>query len=421
MKKLFLLFAIAPLLFSCSDDDDNNNVVLEPIDNPTRLVSVGENVSNPTNSQWCKDPQADATLTSLRCVSDRLYWMNYKADLHLKELADGNYRTRDDFENAFSELMFTPEGYEPAQTKAPSACSGFVCHNPEGELLMGRNFDGAHGPMLFIFNRDNGYKFIQCTAPNYNSALYYNEISGDGILSDGKTSLHRLMRVPLSTMDGMNEYGLCFAAYQLPSFDKTPEITPLNQNTGKKAISSSLFHSLALSTCKTVKEVEELLKSYDMININPSLNIHWMFSDATGDWAIFEYWENQLYIMRETELYLSALARGIEIPYEWYSIENYYRNIFAYTAYPTTVTSDPTDWQIKMSCKIRVSHMMQAYKPVMTEKEAMKCLQEGRYDLEVPNDFTNWSCIYNPTQRTVTFTMRNDMSKAFTVDLKKDL
>ena len=430
MKKIFLFFALTPFLFACSKDEPE--VVVPPIDNPTDVIGIGEKVTNPKNIDWCKDPQADATLSSLRHISDVLYTMDYTANLHLDELANGNYRTRDAFENAFGEFHFTPEGAEPTVDAAPTACSGFVCKSPKDELLLCRNFDGAHGPMLLLFNSTNGYKYIQATAPNYNSVLYMGAdgLHGDGALSDGKTPLHRLMRVPLATMDGMNEHGLCFGAYQLPGFDEdnldpdlfgTKNPDHLHQSTGKSAISANLMHNLILSKCKTVKEVEELLRSYDMINIMASLNVHWMVADATGDWAIFEYWKNELHVMREFEqLYAYSCAAGLHMPYEWYSIENYYRNPEAYLAYPNPITPATADnWQVKMSAKIRVGHMMNFYKPTMTEKEALLCLQEGRYNIEVPNDFTNWSCVYNPKELTLIFALRNDLSNVYTVDLKK--
>ena len=58
---------------------------------------------------------------------------------------------------------------------------------------------------------------------------------------------------------------------------------------------------------------------------------------------------------------------------------------------------------------------------VIREKEALLCLQEGTFAIEVPNDVTNWSCVYNPAERTMLFNMRNDMSEVYSIDLKKDL
>ena len=174
----------------------------------------------------------------------------------------------------------------------------------------------------------------------------------------------------------------------------------------------------AIKACG-VKDVEALLKAHDMVNIMPDLNVHWMMADATGDWALFEYWKDELHIYREADLIAMSVYVGTDVPYEWYSIENYYRSLEPYSAYPKQYVAD--DWQVLMSGKKRVGHMMNFYKPTMSEMEALRCLQEGRYDLEVPHHLTNWSCIYNPTQKTVLFALRNDMSQVYKVDLKEDL
>ena len=65
--------------------------------------------------------------------------------------------------------------------------------------------------------------------------------------------------------------------------------------------------------------------------------------------------------------------------------------------------------------------MMSAYHPVMSESEALLCLQEGNFGIEAPDDVTNWSCVYNPAERTMLFNMRDDMSEVYSIDLKKDL
>ena len=412
MKKFIMVLVLFPLIFcGCKKEKVEN-------DGYIRVKSLGETVKNPTNSQFCKPSTAEKTLSSVKHVSKgRFYYMDYLTDMGLQALLDGDYRSREAFEAAFSDMMFTPEGTESTGDSKGSACSGFVCHNEKGEVLLGRNFDGKQGPLMLLFNKANGYKFVQFTDPHYNSENLYPE---DGVLNDGTTSLHRLMREPLSTMDGMNEYGLCFGAFQLPWFDPS-YLPPIAQNTGKKAMGASLLHNLILSRCKTVKEVEEFMRSHDFVTTNMILNVHWLMADATGDWALFEYWDDELYVYREADLAEIGLLFGSTIPYERFSIENYYRHPVPYSLYPTEEDYDPNDWQVKLSSKIRVTHMMNFYKPVMSEREALECLQEGRFDLEVPNELTDWSCVYNPAQRTIIFALRNDMSEIYYLDLKKDL
>lgn len=278
------------------------------------------------------------------------------------------------------------------------------------------------GPLVLIYNTANGYNYVQFTDPFYNSKLYKGEtlMQGDGVLSDRKTSLHRLLREPLSTMDGMNEYGLCFGAFQLPVLNDTMPRAIKQDAPGKCAISASLMHNLILSRCKTVKDVEDFFADHNYMSLNRKLNVHWLMADATGDWALFEFWEDKLYVYREEDLFVIAARYGGQIPYEWFSIEYYYRNPIPYSQYPNVNSLDLGNWQLQMSSKMRVTHMMNGYKPVMTEMEALQCLQGGAFGIEILNELTDWSCVYNPKQKTVLFALRNDMSKIYKVNLNTD-
>ena len=433
MKKLFLaLMAVAAIaLTGCKDENDVPQPQPQPQDGVIQIThQLGERVKNPTNADWCKAPKAEQTLLSLRRISDRLYYMDFVTDLTLQKLVEAKLRTNKEVCGMMNELWFHPDGYEePFDEENPNqtpACSGFVCFNEAGELLFGRNFDGAGGPMCMVFNTANGtHDYVQLTAPNYNSALYngtsHKRENGDGILSDDTTSLHRLLRQPVATMDGMNEYGLCFGAFQLPVFradnDTNYRHGPrrVMQDSGKNVINSSLMHNLILSECKTVKDVEKYMRGLDFAATHPSLNVHWMVADATGDYAVFEYWEDSLYVLRAKDRNNIVHLTSHVVPYEYNSIENYYCNPYA------TATYLIDKWQNMYSSKVRVNHLMMSYRPVMDEMEALRCLQAGSFGVEMLGDVTNWSCVYNPKQRTILFCMRNDMSKIYKLDLKKEL
>lgn len=380
----------------------------------------GTPVNNPVNSHLCQQDKAKETLESVRHIAGLVYRMDYHSPSMMNDFVEADIRTLRQRDSLINEWYFTPEGRE-TPVDYSSACSGFVCRNEKGDLLFCRNFDGSNGDCLVVFDRINGYKKVLLTSPFYNSPLYMS----DNALSNGSSSLHRLMRQPFLAMDGMNEYGLCYGAFQLPSLAPAyPDAEKaknnpddLNQDTGKKAIHSALFHNLILSRCKTVKEVEALISQYDMAGIIPVLNVHWLIADATGDWAIFEFWKNTLHVYRETDLKKDEMLGTPKVEYEWFSIENYYRN-------PELVSTYETDeWQTEYSPKTRVENMMNHYKPTMTLEEALACSQEGRFDLEKGNvnKLTNWSCIYNPKELTIHFYNRNDTSKLFVIDLKKDL
>lgn len=407
LKPFLCVCAIIFFLSSCDKENDPTSSSKLPVETQS-LFSLGTTVSNLTNSNWCKPEESSKTLGSLRHVSrGRLYYMDQYVNLNIQTLVDSNYRDQESLMKAFTNYCFTADGESALHSTQSGSCSGFICYNEDGELLFCRNFDGYDsGPCVVMRDHSNGFYNIKFCAPLYmNEDLYY----GDGCLSNGQTSLHQLIAVNEASMDGMNEYGLCYAAYQLP--DMLPEwasVHPLLcQNTGKSAISAFLFHNLVLGQCRTVAEAEELLRTYDYVNLIPYLNIHWMLADATGDWAIFEYWDNQLYVYREADL--QAMVDG-SIPYEYHCIENYYVHKTPYATY------DNDEWQQLMTDKSRIRNMMSHYKPIMSEEEALLCLQEGNYGIEEGEDeTTDWSCVYNPAKRTILFNMRDDLSEIYTI------
>ena len=444
MKRIsiILLFFVFALVFNVGCQKIDSSEPEKPEDRViTDIRQLGTPVTNPVNSELCKnDESAKSTLSSLRRISDRFYYMDFTTDLQFEKLIAVEMPDNLSNHNAMEELWFKEDGREaPFDEERPQqSCSGFICFNEKGEVLFGRNFDSAGGPLCMLFNSANGYKYIQFTAPNYNSVTY-NGVSkenpdenGDGILSDGKTSLHRLLRQPMATMDGINEWGLCFGAFQLPVFADKEKGTPgptrvLQDEDGKGYVANSLMQNFILSKCKTVDEVEKMMEQYNYVSLHPSINVHWMVADATGDYAIFEYWENKLYVLRPEDRMNIVPFTSQVIPYEYNSVENYYANLEATKKYLTDA------WQHGYSAKQRVRHLMDAYadkvhlvqfgtayKPVMSEMEALECLQAGAFAIEMPNDATNWSCIYNPAQKTILFNMRNDMSQIYKIDFERD-
>ena len=65
--------------------------------------------------------------------------------------------------------------------------------------------------------------------------------------------------------------------------------------------------------------------------------------------------------------------------------------------------------------------MMNYYSLVMDEEKALSVLQQGNFGIEVPGQVTNWSCVYNGKQKTILFNVRDQVDRAFTIDLKTDL
>lgn len=437
MKKtlLFLLAAISIVAITGCKRSSSETKISE-------LRSVGKEIPNPNiTPERCIPEGSEATLRSIRYVPGRpIYYMDYTANVDWESLLTDNnlplygmsYMT-DKVTNALFNYIPGPTTTDKIQS---NACSGFICHNKKGELLNCRNFDGNYGEMVVVFNRNvkpGEHKSVMMT--DLNDAQKYSgtaDYDGHEVLLRKGIDLNVLLRQPISTVDGMNDAGLVITSYQLPNFndrneptiDPFPSVTPrpyaINQNTGKPRAGFVGLHVLALTKCATVQDVIDLFRSYDFTALDRDLNVHWCVSDANNEFKTLEYWvgsdgRDSLFVFDENDRTHSAYLGSHNVAYEYLSIENYYYN-------PVPSATWYMDyWQRDFGGVFRAHNMMNHYSPIMDEIAALSCLQHGNFGIEVPDQVTNWSCVYNAKQRTILFNVRDDMSQAFTIDLKKDL
>ena len=443
MKRLFLaLMAVAAIaLTGCKDRIDEPSSPSQTDGTKiTALRSYTEKSPNPIGDvNNLKLAKSEETLKSLRHVSKkRLFYMDYLADFPMDQLwKTGGQRYTYDKElkgelkylNDYLDILYK-EHPEPKPMDDPlTACSSFICHNEKNELLFCHNMDGAGGSIIAVYQKPMAgkYGFVALSNTIYNCIRFAPEFVETGRLMDGTSDLSILLTQHMAHLGGMNDQGLCYCMLQLPPLASTemsdpnhtmPELT----NEDKKGegalpqlVNSSMYYML-LTQCATVKDVETALRTkYDYTQLNHIMNGHFLIADATGDFAVFEYWGDTLYVMRSQDRQKILPLTPHVIPYEFNCMENYYCNPKATATYIT----DP--WQFGFSAKVRAGQMMRAYKPIMSEFQALKCLQEGTYTMEYPDNKTNYSAVYNLAKRTVLFNVHNDMSEAFTIDLNKDL
>lgn len=144
MKNLLALLAVVATFTIVGCQDDNECECKKEADFAVqRMRDLGEVSPNPVNLSHCILSGAKETLESFRHVSKgRLYYMDYVADFPFEEMIvkDSMLRYKP---NEYQEMMFRLNSllYNDAMIgeAAPhisSACSGFVCHNPQGQLLL---------------------------------------------------------------------------------------------------------------------------------------------------------------------------------------------------------------------------------------------------------------------------------------------
>ena len=454
MKKFsFVLLAIATVTFyGCQKATPKKPIEDEPLN----IINVMENGKKLDNPNWGAGPyplaNSKETLESFRHVSrGRVYYMYYDVQFPWDKIIrdKGNrFKVNDVFEfnNVVNKILGTPDpiGFIPA----PRGCSGFICKNEKGEPLHCRNLDGTPGQMVILINKNvpaGEYKSVMlsnvCYANRWNGDNSYDE---DETLLDEKLDHGVLLRQIMAVGDGMNEHGLCLAAYQLPNYQyrkdngelaepefegDSPRPWSIDQNTGKKQITAAIVNARILSTCRNVQDAIDFFKSYDYTTLIPSTAIHWFISDAEGHCAVFEYWNrgidpeteektpDKLYILdTEDDRYLPTHGALAQVPFERNSIENYYCNAEA------NFTFNTDRWQLGFSNKCRVQRMMTYYWPEMSEENALRCLQQGNFGMEYAGgQVTDWSCVYNPKQGTLLFNMRDDLSEVYFLDVFAEL
>lgn len=445
-KNIFLLTLVAVGTVACSNSDDPINEALPettPESNVIDLRSAGKELPGDVSydASNCRPEGSEQTLRSVRYVDPLpIYFMDYYAKVDWDKLEKNpseRYAAAAPAAviNDLNNLLYINNPVPNPQTaKIGSACSGFVCFNPQDELLFGRNFDGE-SPLVVVFDKavnPGEHKNVMMTSLTLGQSLYGNLTEyNDRSLISGIKDISFLLRQPAAIMDGMNDAGLCLAAYQLPSFSEAededswmstvlPRPSSIDVQRGNKQILCTTLHKKILRECETVEDVVKIFNEFDYTTLTPDINIHWFVADAHNNFRFIEIWKGNdgkytIYTMDEEERWEYTYSPSAMIPYEYRSIENYYINREA----STTFTKDY--WQNQYTTKARVHNMMSHYSLVMNEEEALQCLQYGNYGIEFRGETTDWSCVYNPKKRTVMFNMRNDMSKVYSIDLNKDL
>ena len=163
----------------------------------------------------------------------------------------------------------------PIKMKAPQfGCSAFTAPTADGHILMGRNYDFKNdsSAMLVYCTPKNGYKSVALAALDNISAN-----RADASMAKKLACL----TAPFICLDGMNEKGVSIAVLTLDS-------EPVDQNTGKQKIFTTLAIRLVLDRAATTQEAVDLLRGYDMFATS-GRDYHFYITDATGDGRVVEY------------------------------------------------------------------------------------------------------------------------------------
>lgn len=321
----------------------------------------------------------EKTLSTFRQLDKDLWTMEYKCDYGLDELL------KKGCSSIMDAVLFLQKQVKVAVMPNPAhggfACSTFNAKTPDGDYILGRNFDYKEAPAVVCWTQpEKGYRSVSVI----DSTFF---IHGTKYLTMKNAKNHlRIMGAPYMAMDGINEKGFSCAVLEIKS-------KATKQSTGKKPIITTVAIRAALDKCATVDEGIELFSSYDMHD-SLFINYHYQFADAMGNSAIIEYVDNKMHVIKQ------------EKKDDCLSLTNYF----------LTPGGDNHDGR-GMDRYEHIQATLKSKNGVITEDDGMQLLSEVtlnyQHKLLKHQVITLWSAVYNCSEKTMLLCGGMDYSKKY--------
>lgn len=349
-------------------------------------------------------------LVDLEKDGGRIYEMDYTADYKLNDALDTRITDINGLQQFVAKNLF-----DVAPSKAPymgfgAGCSAFAV-NEKGtsNYLMGRNYDFCHK------DADGNEKEISAivvkTHP-WGGKKTVSVVDGywlgmnKGFMTDGLTDLSMLMAAPYAFMDGINEDGFAIGVLHLDG-------KPTKQtDASKKNIYMNVAMRMLLDWASDVDDAVTLLNRYNMHMASPAGgSFHFYMADAKGKYAIVEY--------------VSETGNINENPWKIHVMKDNDKYRYLTNFYVSDYMKD-TPYGVKSD------HGKDRYETL--EREIHKAnfsldMSGVTYlldrvsqapDTKVPTSHTQWSSVYNLSQKTLRLYLLRKYynTKPFDFDLK---
>ena len=346
----------------------------------------GKDVTAANPADYLKNDDQKEMVSTLKDLADgHLYSVRYSADYCLDEIMESG--------GASSSVQLLGKVI-PRLTTVPLSkvgggldfgCSAFCVRSPEGDVLVGRNFDYrfVSSSNMLVHNVTKGVHESICI-----SALPFldKDVYVAGALSDGKTDLS----VPVTAsiyccLDGINDAGLFIGVLSLRGTGGA-----VQHDSKKSDIVPTLAIRLALDGCTSVDEAVEVFRSHNFFadGENSDSNYHFLIADASGKSVVVEYYRP-----------------GEVPPLSDPAAKDWTMNILDADHVTNFYLSD--GWQNVGGGRERYDKLhetLEKKKRVMTEDECMSLLDDVHTDLNSEGgditSNTQWSVVYNLTKKT---------------------
>ena len=315
---------------------------------------------------------AESSLSSLELISDfPFYTMRYEGDYGFKAY----------LESLNEQLSITdvPVGrrseVQPLVNLPAFACTGFTARSPQGERLLGRNFDWYRHPALLLFtDSPDGYASASMVDISY--------LGYQGLLDmDDPAMLEDLLKAPYLPFDGLNERGLAVGMMAVPHGEG-------GADAHKATLDSLEVIRLLLDYAANLDEALVLMEKYNL-DFNGGPPLHYLIADSSGASAVVEYIGGKLRIFRSDQPWqVSTNFLFSEIPLEH---------------------AGQQCWRYDLT-----SSRLSESEGVLTPLQAMSLLQRVSQDGQTG---TIWSVVYNLSSGEIQVVIDREYEQRFSFQL----
>lgn len=327
------------------------------------------------------------TMKTVTEIEDGLYVMDCKYEYDSTELLEnGVDSTVDLILDAVKTIFIGNDSF---------GCSTFNSVTPDGDYLLSRNFDYMDSPsMLVRTTPKNGYASISTVS------LYFMGYEMDSdFVADNEEDNFLTLLAPYMPLDGINEKGFAIGVLEL-------ETDPTFQISLKKNLTTTTMIRACLDQAATVEEAIEIFSSHDMRDLLfDGCKYHFQLSDAQGNSAIVEYYENEMYVIYPEEDESNAV------------------NFQAATNFHLVEGAEDPDGMGQDRYDL-IMATLKNKKGMTTEAEAMNILNSVHMkdaDLHGYICSTLWSNVFNMTDRTVSLCYFGNYEKTYTFSVSAPL
>lgn len=330
------------------------------------------------------------TMASIEKLSDyddgyNLYSMDVKYDYSTQDVIDSGFADTQGYVDAVIKESLP---LLPVKMELPEyGCSTYSAKADDGDAIMGRNYD---------FKLDTSCMVVNCSPRDGFRSIGFAALDNMGADSADKSISSKMacLTAPFGCLGGINEKGVSIAVLTLDS-------DPTDQNTGREKVTPSLAIRLVLDNAATTEEAVELIDSYDMYAVN-GRDYHLFISDATGDSRVVEYdCEDEDRAMVATPVQAAT-------------------NFFAMYADKVKPNQHNGIYGLGKERYDIVMKIIEQNGGKLTEETAWAALRKVSSDRDPENVTSNtqWSIVYNNTEKTAKVVLRRNWGDVFSFDIK---